>query len=273
MRAHLRPALAALTLLTLLTGVLYPLAVTGLARLLFPDAAAGSLVRRDGQVVGSALVGQAFSDPRYVWGRPSATGYDASASAGRNLGPTNPALAEAVAARVAALRAADPGNAAPIPVDLVTASASGLDPHVSPASARWQAGRVARATRRPLLLGLGMLAAGSGVVHPLELALDVEDGPVAVVSGLLAGLSLLLVFVPLLVLGLATLRHNPFGVGARVLAALGPVVVLTVLLGVVAPDVASPVLLTGLALVGTSLIGVRTTEAAATQPAAGSVPV
>ena len=135
------------------------------------------------------------------------------------------------------------------------------------------AGRVARATRRPLLLGLGMLAAGSGVVHPLELALDVEDGPVAVVSGLLAGLSLLLVFVPLLVLGLATLRHNPFGVGARVLAALGPVVVLTVLLGVVAPDVASPVLLTGLALVGTSLIGVRTTEAAATQPAAGSVPV
>ena len=135
------------------------------------------------------------------------------------------------------------------------------------------AGRVARATRRPLLLGLGMLAAGSGVVHPLELALDVEDGPVAVVSGLLAGLSLLLVFVPLLVLGLATLRHNPFGVGARVLAALGPVVVLTVLLGGVAPAVAAPVLLTGLALVGTSLIGVRTTEAAATQPAAGSVPV
>ncbi len=144
MRAHLRPALAALALLTVLTGLAYPLAVTALARLVFPDAAAGSLVRRDGRVVGSALVGQAFHDPRYVWGRPSASGYDASASGGRNLGPTNPALAEAVAARVAALRAADPGNPAPIPVDLVTASASGLDPHVSPAAARWQAGRVAR---------------------------------------------------------------------------------------------------------------------------------
>lgn len=131
------------------------------------------------------------------------------------------------------------------------------------------AGRVARATRRPLLAGLGMLAAGSGLVHPLELVLDVEDGPVAAVSGLLAGLSLLLVFVPLLVLGLATLRHNPFGLGARVLAALGPVVVLTVLLGIVAPDVASPVLLTGLALVGTSLIGVRAPGAAARQPGAG----
>lgn len=145
MRAHLRPALAALVLLTLLTGVVYPLAVTGVARLLFPDRAAGSLVHRDGRVVGSELVGQSFDDPRYVWGRPSATRYDASASAGRNLGPTNPVLAQAVVDRVAALRAADPGNAAPIPVDLVTASGSGLDPHVSPAAARWQAGRVARA--------------------------------------------------------------------------------------------------------------------------------
>ncbi len=145
MRAHLRPALVAIVLLTLLTGVVYPWVVTGLGGFLFPARAAGSLVRRDGRVVGSELVGQAFDDPRYVWGRPSATSYDASASAGRNLGPTNPALADAVAKRVAALREADPGNVAPIPVDLVTASASGLDPHVSPAAARWQAGRVARA--------------------------------------------------------------------------------------------------------------------------------
>lgn len=132
------------------------------------------------------------------------------------------------------------------------------------------AGRVARATRRPLLVGLGMLVAGSGLFDLLELVLDVHNGPVAVVSGLLAGLSLILVFVPLLVLGLATLRHNPFGLGARVLAALGPVAALTVLLGIVAPDVASPVLLTGLALVGTSLIGVRAPGAARTGPAAGA---
>jgi K+-transporting ATPase ATPase C chain len=143
-----RPALVLLAALTLLTGLAYPLAVTGLARLAFPAQARGSLIVREGRAVGSALVGQAFDDPRYVWGRPSATGrhpYDAAASGGRNLGPANPALAEAVRQRVATLRAADPGNPAPVPVDLVTASASGLDPHVSPAAALYQVPRVARA--------------------------------------------------------------------------------------------------------------------------------
>ena len=137
-----------LVLLTLLTGVVYPLAVTGRRPAPVPRPAAGSLVRRDGRVVGSELVGQAFDDPRYFWGRPSATRRPTtpSASAGRNLGPTNPVLARGGRRRAStALRAADPGNAAPIPVDLVTASSSGLDPHVSPAAARWQAGRVARA--------------------------------------------------------------------------------------------------------------------------------
>jgi K+-transporting ATPase ATPase C chain len=147
MLSSLRPALLVLLLLTLLTGLAYPLAVTGLAQVLFPHAANGSLLERDGRVVGSALVGQAFDDPKYVWGRPSATSpsHNGAASSGSNQGPTNPALAEAVASRITALRAADPENREPIPVDLVTASSSGLDPHVSPAGARWQAGRVARA--------------------------------------------------------------------------------------------------------------------------------
>lgn len=144
----LRPALLLLALFTILTGILYPLAVTGAAQALFPEEANGSLIRRHGQVIGSQLIGQRFEDPRYFWGRPSATGpapYNAAASTGSNLGPMNPALAEAIAARVAALRAADPTQAsAPVPVDLVTASGSGLDPHVSPAAARYQASRVAR---------------------------------------------------------------------------------------------------------------------------------
>jgi K+-transporting ATPase ATPase C chain len=134
--------------LTLLTGVAYPLAVTGLAALAFPGRATGGLVVRDGAPVGSALIGQAFSGPAYFWGRPSATGpypYNAAASSGSNLGPSNPALVDAVQARTAALRAADPANTAPVPVDLVTASASGLDPHISPAAALYQVPRVARA--------------------------------------------------------------------------------------------------------------------------------
>lgn len=134
--------------LTLLTGVVYPVAVTALAQTLFAAQAKGSLVRNaDGTVVGSRLVGQAFDDPTYFWGRPSATGggpYNAAASSGSNLGPTNPALVEAVQGRIDALKASDPGNDAPIPVDLVTASGSGLDPHISPASADWQVPRVAR---------------------------------------------------------------------------------------------------------------------------------
>ena len=153
MKNILRPALVLFFFLTLLTGVAYPLLVTGTAQLLFPDQAAGSLILRDGKPVGSALIGQNFTDPGHFWGRPSATGpmpYNASASGGSNQGPLNPALVAAVKGRIDALRAADPGNDAAVPVDLVTASASGLDPHISPAAARYQAARVARVRGLPL---------------------------------------------------------------------------------------------------------------------------
>lgn len=153
MTSILRPALVLFALLTALTGIAYPLAVTGIAQAVFPQQANGSLVLRDGKPVGSALIGQNFSDPKYVWGRPSATGpypNNASASSGSNLGPLNPALAEAVKGRIDALRAADPGNTAPVPVDLVTTSASGLDPHISVAAAQYQSPRVARLRALPL---------------------------------------------------------------------------------------------------------------------------
>ena len=187
MQTILRPALVLLVLLSALTGLVYPLAVTGAAQALFPHQAHGSLIERDGRLVGSALIGQNFSDPKYIWGRPSATAptpYNAAASGGSNLGPLNPALVEAVQARVAALRAADPANTQPVPVDLVTASASGLDPHISPAAARWQAPRVARLrgvppeqvlaqieahTERPLW---GLLGEPRVNVLALNLALD-----------------------------------------------------------------------------------------------------
>lgn len=152
MRAHLRPALVLFVLLSLITGLAYPLLVTGLSQLLFPSQAGGSLVLKDGKPVGSALIGQAFDAARYFWSRPSATAekpYNAANSGASNLGPLNPALREAVAQRVAALRKADPGNAAAVPVDLVTASASGLDPHTSRAAADYQAPRVARARGLP----------------------------------------------------------------------------------------------------------------------------
>jgi K+-transporting ATPase ATPase C chain len=148
MRAQLGPAVALLILLTLITGVIYPLVVTGLAQMLFPRQAHGSLVVDDGQVLGSELIGQPFDDPQYFWSRLSATSpfpYNAAASSGSNLGPLNPDLVRAARARVNALRVADPGNTAPIPVDLVTASASGLDPHISVAAALYQVPRVARA--------------------------------------------------------------------------------------------------------------------------------
>ncbi len=146
MLRELRASLLMLVALTLVTGVLYPLAVTGIARVAFPRQAGGSLVRSQGRIVGSTLLGQAFADSSRFWSRPSATAvpYDASASSGSNLGPTNPALLQAIADRVKALHAADPGNSAPIPADLVTTSASGLDPHVSLAAAEWQVARVAR---------------------------------------------------------------------------------------------------------------------------------
>jgi K+-transporting ATPase ATPase C chain len=148
MKNILRPALVLFAVLTLLTGIAYPLVVTGVAQTLFPAQAGGSLILRDGKPIGSSLIGQNFSDPKHFWSRPSATSpmaNNAANSSGSNLGPLNPALTDAVKGRVEALRAADPGNTAPVPVDLVTASASGLDPHISPAAARYQVARVAKA--------------------------------------------------------------------------------------------------------------------------------
>lgn len=183
----IRPALVILLSLTLLTGVAYPLLVTGLAQGLFPSQAHGSLILRDGKPVGSSLIGQSFTDPAHFWGRPSATApmaYNASASSGSNLGPMNPTLTDAVKTRVAALRAAGPANLAAIPVDLVTASASGLDPDISLAAAQYQLGRVAsarklptqavqvlidQATQRPIL---GLL--GEPVVNVLQLNLALD---------------------------------------------------------------------------------------------------
>jgi K+-transporting ATPase ATPase C chain len=187
MKNILRPALVLFAVLTLLTGLVYPLLVTGLAQTMFPTQAHGSLLMRDGKLVGSALIGQNFTSPAHFWGRPSATGpmpNNALASGGSNLGPTNPALLDAVKAREGALRAADPSNTAAIPVDLVTASASGLDPHISLAAAQYQLKRVAQArhlpvdkvqtlieqaAQRPLL---GIL--GEPVVNVLELNLALE---------------------------------------------------------------------------------------------------
>jgi K+-transporting ATPase ATPase C chain len=147
MRTQLRPAVVLLLALTMMTGVVYPALVTAVARVAMPSKAGGSVIERDGRAVGSSLIGQPFSDPRYFWPRPSATSpspYNAAAGSGSNLAPSNPALAKSVAERVGALKAADPSTA-PVPVDLVTSSGSGLDPHISPASAYYQAERVARA--------------------------------------------------------------------------------------------------------------------------------
>jgi len=187
MKNILRPALVLLLVLTFLTGIVYPLLVTRLAQTLFPFQSHGSLIVRDGKAIGSNLIGQSFTDPAHFWGRPSATGpmaYNASASSGSNLGPMNPALTDAVKTRVAALRAFDPANLAAVPVDLVTASASGLDPHISLAAAQYQLSRVAnhrklstqavqvlidQATQRPLF---GLL--GEPVVNVLQLNLALD---------------------------------------------------------------------------------------------------
>src|SRR5437016_13060539 len=150
MLTHCRAAIVSLALLTLITGVVYPVVVTLVAQVAFPQQANGSVIVKNGKPVGSALIGQPFDDPKYFWGRPSATSPfpdNASSSSGSNLSPTNPDLVKAVQARVDALRAADPGNTAPVPVDLVTASGSGLDPHVSPAAALYQVQRVAKARK------------------------------------------------------------------------------------------------------------------------------
>ena len=144
---QLKPAIILLSAFTLILGLAYPALVTGLAQAFMPHKANGSLIVQRDKVLGSALVGQQFTDPRYFWGRPSATAtlpYNGAESGGSNHGPLNPALQDAVQARIAALQAADPAQTAPVPVDLVTVSASGLDPHISPAAAQWQAGRVAR---------------------------------------------------------------------------------------------------------------------------------
>ena len=145
MKTQLRPAITLLVLFTLITGVVYPILVTGIAQMAFPHQANGSLIEKDGVVIGSELIGQQFDDPKYFWGRPSAAGYNAAASSGSNYGAMNPALLDSVQARIDALKAADPDNTLPIPVDLVTASASGLDPHISVASALYQVHRVASA--------------------------------------------------------------------------------------------------------------------------------
>jgi len=148
MRAQIKPAIIVLALLTLITGVIYPLVVTIIAQVAFPAQANGSVIVKDGKTIGSELIGQPFDDPKYFWGRLSATTpflYNAASSSGSNLGPTNPALIAEVQARIKALPAADPANTQPIPVDLVTSSGSGLDPHISPAAAEYQVARVARA--------------------------------------------------------------------------------------------------------------------------------
>jgi potassium-transporting ATPase KdpC subunit len=150
MLAHVRAAVVSLVVFTVVTGIAYPVVVTGIAQLVFPHQANGSLILKDGKPAGSALIGQPFDDPKYFWGRPSATspfGYNAGASGASNLSPTNADLIKAVQGRVDALRAADSGNTAPVPVDLVTASGSGLDPDISPAAALYQVGRVAKARK------------------------------------------------------------------------------------------------------------------------------
>lgn len=187
MTKRLRPAVTLFALLSVLTGLVYPFAVTGVGQVLFSWQARGSLLAVDGRPIGSALIGQLFTEPKYFWSRPSATGpqpYNAAASGGSNQGPLNPALRDAVQARSAALRAADPGNDKPVPVDLVTASGSGLDPDISLAAAHYQAPRVANARGLPVeqvraLIGqqaarpwLGILGEPRVNVLKLNLALD-----------------------------------------------------------------------------------------------------
>lgn len=190
MNTLIRPAVSLFVLLSALTGLAYPALVTAIAQLAFPHQANGCLIVRDGKTVGSTLIGQNFTDPKYFWGRPSATApmpYNAAASSGSNLGPLNPALVEAAKSRAEALRAADPNNQRPIPIELLTASASGLDPHIGPAAAEYQAERVARArgieTReiRKLIArhtegrDLGMLGEPRINVLELNLALDAQQ--------------------------------------------------------------------------------------------------
>jgi K+-transporting ATPase ATPase C chain len=187
---YIRPSISLLFVMTMLLGVAYPLAITGLARAVFPSQAAGSLILRGNVLVGSALIGQSFADPKYFWGRPSATApqpYNGLASGGSNIGPLNPALLDKVAAQVKILHDADPDNTRPVPVDLVAASASGLDPEISPAAAEFQASRVARLRKLPLTTLDSLIAQhqkralfdvlGEARVNVLELNLALDSLP------------------------------------------------------------------------------------------------
>ena len=186
--SYIRPSISLLFVMTMLLGVVYPLAITGLARAVFPSQAAGSLIHRGDILVGSSLIGQNFADPKYFWGRPSATApqaYNGLASGGSNLGPLNPALTDKVTAEVKLLHDADPDNTRPVPVDLVTASASGLDPEISPAAADYQASRVARLRNLPLTTVQSLIAQhqkpalfgvlGEARVNVLELNLALDS--------------------------------------------------------------------------------------------------
>jgi potassium-transporting ATPase KdpC subunit len=187
---YIRPSISLLFVMTMLLGVAYPLAITGLARAVFPSQAAGSLILRGNVLVGSALIGQSFADPKYFWGRPSATApqpYNGLASGGSNIGPLNPALLDKVAAQVKILHDADPDNTRPVPVDLVAASASGLDPEISPAAAEFQASRVARLRKLPLTTVQSLITQhqkralfdvlGEARVNVLELNLALDSLP------------------------------------------------------------------------------------------------
>jgi potassium-transporting ATPase KdpC subunit len=187
---YIRPSISLLFVMTMLLGVAYPLAITGLARAMFPSHAAGSLIYRGNVLVGSSLIGQSFADPKYFWGRPSATApqpYNGLASGGSNIGPLNPALLDKVAAQVKILHDADPDNTRPVPVDLVAASASGLDPEISPAAAEFQASRVARRRKLPLTTVQSLIAQhqkralfdvlGEARVNVLELNLALDSLP------------------------------------------------------------------------------------------------
>jgi potassium-transporting ATPase KdpC subunit len=185
---YLRPALSLLLGMTVITGMIYPLIITGASRVAFASKAEGSLLRRKGMLIGSELIGQNFTDPKYFWGRPSATSpqpYNATSSGGSNLGPLNPALIDKVRSNAKALRDADPANTAEIPVELVTASTSGLDPDISPAAANYQVARVARARQIPVAAVRSMLAAhqqeallgvfGEARINVLELNLALDQ--------------------------------------------------------------------------------------------------
>jgi K+-transporting ATPase ATPase C chain len=185
---YIRPSISLLLVMTMLLGVVYPLAITGLATAVFPSQASGSLIHRGDVLVGSSLIGQNFADPKYFWGRPSATApqaYNGLGSGGSNLGPLNPALNDKVTAEVKLLHDADPDNTRPVPVDLVTASASGLDPDISPAAADYQASRVARRRNLPLTTVQSLIAAhqkpalfgvlGEARVNVLELNLALDS--------------------------------------------------------------------------------------------------